>query len=145
MQAAPNVFGQVPYSPHYPQNKKHLHPSRQPLPQRQVKARPDTLFGFLILAALALSALAVVNLSFRAVSTEQNYRLQRIKNEISQNRADQERLKLEVARLTSPEHIQRVAIEKLTMTVPDEVSFLSLPNGKTSPKNFAYVSQKEER
>ncbi len=143
MQAAPNVFGQVPYRPHYPQ-KKHLHPSRQPLPQRQVKARPDSVFGFFILAAFMLSALAVVNLSFRAVNTEQNYRLQRIKNEIAKNRADQERLKLEVVKLTSPDRIQRVATEKLTMTVPEEVSFLSLP-GKTSPKNFAYVSLKEER
>jgi cell division protein FtsL len=144
MQAAPNVFGQVPYRPHYPQDEN-LHPSRQPLPQRKIGAGSNSLFGFLLLAVAVLSVLAVVNLSFRAVNTESGYRLQRIKNEIAQNKADQERLKLDIARLTSPERIQRVAIEKLAMTVPEEISFLSLPNGKTSPKNFAYVSQKEER
>ncbi len=140
MQAAPKALGQVPYRPRFPQ-KESLHPSHQPLPQgkKRVKAR-GFFFSFLVSASLILTPLAVLNLSLTAMTTKTSYQMERLKEDIRVEKSGQERIKVEIANLTAPERIQKLAIGELSMITPASVHFISMPDGNTSPANYAYLN-----
>lgn len=142
MQAAPKAIGQVPYRPRYPRNKS-LHPS-QPLPRPYSLARArGSFFSFLVVAAVTLTPLALLQLSLQAYLTQSSYRAVRLKAQIEEEKSVQEKLRVNVTEMSSPERVQKVAIEKLSMTYPAEINFISLPEEQTSPTSFARLPKEE--
>jgi len=87
-----------------------------------------------------------MNVSVRAVVTENGYRIQNIRAEIDSQKELSEKIKLQNAKLASLERVKKLATEKLTMTEPTvEAKIISLPgNGVTSPE-YAFLAEKEVR
>lgn len=142
MQAAPKAIGQVPYSPRFPQGKP-LHPA-QPLPRPKAKARArGSFFSFLMVASICLTPLALLQLSLQAYLTQTSYRAVRLRAAIEEQQAAQERMKVEMTALNAPERVQRLAIDKLSMTYPSEISFVSLPDDGISRTSYASLPAKE--
>lgn len=143
LQAAPKPIGQVPYRPLYPRGNKSLHPS-QPLPQRLQKRAGGSVFTFLLLSSLILTSLALLNLSEKALVTQNTYRIERIKEALEAARFSQEKLETEITSLKTPERIQRVATDNLSMVTPTEITFISLPAEEESV-SYARLPSKEAR
>lgn len=142
MQAAPKAIGQVPYRPRYPRNKS-LHPS-QPLPRSSSLAGArGSFFSFLVVASIVLTPLALVQLSLQAYLTQSSYRAVRLKAQIEEEKSAQEKLQIKITEMSSPERVQKIAIEKLSMAYPAEINFISLPDEQTSPTSFARLPKEE--
>jgi cell division protein FtsL len=146
MQVAPKAIGNFPNIPAYPQ-KKASNPSRRPLPQSKTRtAAAETLCAMLVIAAVMITPAALVNLTVKAVSVENSYRIQRISSQIDTEKAKSEEIKLTNAKMSSLERIKTVAIEKLAMAEPTvEARIISMPgDGVTSPE-YASLTTKEAR
>ena len=144
MQAAPKAIGQVPYYPAYPR-KQASKPSRQPLPQSSTRrAAAGTLCGLLIAASLVLAPLALVNVSAKAMVAENSYRIQRLQNEVEQQKQLTETIRIENAQMASLERIKSVAVDKLAMIEPTiEAKIISLPASDAASPEYAFLTTKE--
>jgi cell division protein FtsB len=91
-----------------------------------------------------LTPLALLNLSEKALVTQNTYRIERMKQTLETVRASQEKLRTEITFLKTPERIQKVATGKLSMVTPTEITFISLPAGEESI-SYARLTSKEVR
>lgn len=87
---------------------------------RRRRARLITLSS-LFLVALGLFGLVVSHVAL----TQGQFRLEKLQEQAGEQEARYERLRLEVARLESPERIVAAAQERLGMVPPPEVKYLS--------------------
>lgn len=91
--------------------------------RRRRARRLVVLTGFL----LGLCLLGVV--ASHVVLTQNQFRLEQLEARAGKARAEYDRLRLEVARLESPERIVAAAKERLGMVAPEEVTYLA-PKGE---------------
>lgn len=107
-------------------------PNRPPLRliDTQASARQQTGRQRLLLrAGLAISALMVfAAVAFHVVLVQSQFKLEGHERAAKDEEMRYERLRLEVARLASPERIVAEATGRLAMTVPREVEYLDAPD-----------------
>lgn len=78
----------------------------------------------LILISLILF-LAMVTMVRSEMVVNNGYELVQLKGQVNKLDQDNERLKLDIAKLKSPERIQTIAVGKLGMTIPQNVYFVN--------------------
>jgi cell division protein FtsL len=100
--------------------KKALPPRKRPQPQelldQKMRSRVKVLCGVLAIMALVLTARC-------AISANRGYELVRTQQQAQELEQENERLKLEIAHMKSPERIKEIATKKLGMEMPQHVYY----------------------
>lgn len=92
--------------------------------------RPRRRRRLAVTLAVAVSLLAVFGVvGFNAFLVQSQFRLERLQQELDAERQEFERLRLETARLSSPERILDIARNELGMVDPEAVTNLTAPAG----------------
>lgn len=91
--------------------------------------------------ALLMVALGVGYVAQRAEIVKADYARMALQAEIEDLETAYDRLSLEYARLSSPERIEKIAIEKLGMTHPGEVQVVVVPGAYAAPQEEAAVAE----
>lgn len=104
----------------YYQEQTAFEPAAKGKPKVDRRLRAKGLVLFALLAALAMCA---TMRSERIVS--EGYALVKMRAEASQLARENDRLRLEIARLKSPQRIKAIAVSQLGMIVPEDVYFAS--------------------
>lgn len=74
-------------------------------------------------AFLVISVLAMLVVIRSGISASRGYMLVATQNQAQQIEMENERLRIEIARLKSPQRIKQIAAEELGMTVPKKMYF----------------------
>ena len=90
----------------------------------KVKTNVELRNKCLILVSLILF-LAMVTMVRSEMVIRNGYELVELKGQVNKLDQDNERLKLDIAKLKSPERIQTIAVGKLGMTIPQNVYFVN--------------------
>lgn len=106
-----------------PPPRRHLRVVRPPRRRRR-RARMFVVTG------VALSLVAVFGLvAFNVFLVQSQFQLERLEQQVEEQREEYERLRLEAARLSSPERILDRARTELGMVDPVSVTHLTAPSG----------------
>lgn len=125
--------------------KPEVAPKKRPKKQlRVVKTKrqrrmPDSssLFSFFLMSAIILAAILIFNVSQRALIAQGALQNKQLEDTFEQEQLKQQKLLLAKTRMSAPERIEKVAVEKLGMVNPAEVSYLELPNEMGKQKEVA--------
>lgn len=90
---------------------------------------PDlsSIFSFFLMSATLLAAILIFNVSQRALIAQGALQNKQLKDALEKEELKYEKLLLTKIRLSAPDRIEKIAIEKLAMVNPVEVSYLELP------------------
>lgn len=88
--------------------------------------RPASAFRLFLRVVLPVSAILFLNVSQRALIAQTSMDIEGLKSRIHQEQTLQENLRLERAKLGSPERIKNIALAKLKMIEAKTVSYLNL-------------------
>ncbi len=80
--------------------------------------------------------LVIFNVVQRAIITQSVFELESLKMALEQENLRQEKLKIAINTLKSPERIEKVALEKLGMVYPTQVSYIILPEELTKEEPY---------
>lgn len=112
-----------------------------PQPRKSNKFRFSLFFMVVILAA----GIVIVNLSQRALITENAMQIEELKDQLKAEKYRNEKLIIETESLKSPERIEQIAREKLGMISPSKLGFIKMPResgeNPTPPKNNPTLKQ----
>ncbi|NCO66798.1 MAG: hypothetical protein COW32_03310 [Candidatus Aquicultor secundus] len=123
---------------------------------RQVLALPEIPFPVFVMSVTVITAGIIINVAQQAIISQQSYMIESVKKEIQVAQQAQDNLYAHKAILQSPQRIESVAVEKLSMVKAPKVSYLRIlddgsrgisSTGNTSPSMSAsgdkhYVSGK---
>lgn len=99
-------------------------PVVQPVPRRKVQLN-TRLRSKCLLFLFVVSAMAMVVTLLSGMNASRGYDLVQAKQEAVRIEAENERLRLEVAKLKAPQRIKAIAADQLGMVVSDKVYFAS--------------------
>jgi cell division protein FtsL len=112
---------------------------------------PDlsSMFSFLLVSATILAAILIFNVSQRALIAQSALQNKQLKDVLEKEQLKHEKLLLTKIILSSPDRIEKRAIEKLGMVNPVEVSYLELPEeiekqGGAAVKSPSSLTPKDE-
>lgn len=111
---------------------------RAPKQRAKQRRRGSTLaqvFPFFVVLAIALAAVLLINSAQKALIAQGSVDLERLKGEYLSAKELNETLKVERAKLISPERIEQVAMGKLKMVKPAKVSYIKLEPAKAANKD----------
>lgn len=128
--------------------KSEVAPKKQPRKQlKVVKARsraqmPDSssMFSFFLMFATVLAAILIVNVSQRALIAQGALQNKQLKDTFEKEELRQQNLFVAKTELCAPDRIEKIAIEKLGLVNPADVSYLELPNKIDRQKEAAKSS-----
>lgn len=96
---------------------------------RLVRSSPRRRFRVTMFVAVVVSLVAVFGLvGFNVFLVQSQFQLEQIEQQLDLERQEFERLRLETARLSSPERILALAREELGMVDPAAVTHLTAPS-----------------
>jgi cell division protein FtsL len=120
-----------------PQTARKLKPQVAPRKRQQlrvVKAKtqlrmPDlsSMFSFLLVAAVMMAGILIFNVSQRALIAQGALQNERLRSAYEKEQIKHQTLLMTKTELSAPDRIEQIAVEKLGMTNPCEVSYLELP------------------
>ncbi len=113
---------------------------------RQALALPEISFPVFVMSVTVITAGIIINVAQQAIISQQSYMIESIKKEIQVAQQAQDNLYAQKALLQSPQRIESVAVEKLSMIKAPRVSYLRIlddgsqgmaSTGNTSPSMSA--------
>ncbi len=96
---------------------------KNPTPRKSHKFKFSLFFMLVLLAA----GVVIVNLSQKALITENAMRIEKLKDQLKAENYQNEKLIIETETLKSPERIEQIAREKLGMISPSQLEFIQMP------------------
>jgi len=96
--------------------------------RRQSISLPDIPFPVFIISVSLVTAGIMVNVAQQAIVSQLSYEIEAVKREILQEQQVQEKLLAQKSDLESPQRIEEVAINKLSMVKAPRVSYLKIAN-----------------
>lgn len=112
-----------------------------PVPKIVRKADKQFRVKCLILVSIAMLIAAVTTLQ-RAAIVQAGYDLVKVKSQVAQMEKENELLRLEIAKLKSPQRIEEIAIKELGMVIPKNAYFAAATT--TAADQSQVVPQQEE-
>jgi cell division protein FtsL len=98
--------------------------SRKKRKQARSRRRRDLDFGFFILVCVILAGIGVFILVQHQYSVNSELKKQRIEKQVTDEKDKQEALRIELARVKSPDRVSRIAKDELGMVEPGAVVYL---------------------
>lgn len=116
----------------YPRQKQKPKPKKKlrvvEAKRRQSISLPDIPFPVFIVSVSLVTAGIMVNVAQQAIVSQLSYEIEAVKKEILQAQQVQEKLLAQKSDLESPQRIEEVAINKLSMVKAPRVSYLKVIN-----------------
>ncbi len=99
-------------------------PEKVPAPQKRRRPVLNTYLRSRCLLLLILLTAAAALITIRSgMSASRGYDLVAVQQQAAQLEQENERLKIDIAQLKAPQRIQKIAVQQLGMTVPQNVYF----------------------
>ncbi|HCG99462.1 MAG TPA: hypothetical protein DE036_06640 [Actinobacteria bacterium] len=138
IQAAQTVAVKHPVRPEERPKKRHNlrvidENSRRVSTSRRAASSIEIPFPLFVLSVSALTACIILNVAQQALVSQLSYQTEMVKKEIQIAQQEQDKLLARKANLESPQRIESVAINKLSMVKAPKISYLRVAVGGPEP------------
>lgn len=107
---------------------------RQGKPKQNLSLKAFTWFSFAFLISFLLSL--ALSICFRASMTSDSFACNELQKKIQEQLVKEKKLEKKVALLSSPQRVEKIALNKIKMVKPEEVHFLQISDFNSISYSF---------
>lgn len=107
--------------------------------RRRPQPRRASTFSLFLSVVFLITFLASVNVTFQGLIAQDSLHLAKIEELLQSEKEKNERLKVEILKLKSPQYLEEVARVELGMVEPEKVRYIILPSDLKAEEGIEYA------